>query len=230
METTVTQKRRTREDVLAWLQNAREIKARRQREAEELFAERQRKKKEAIESGYYNFDWWKQYMNRLDINRIRDVAPYAVFESPGGAILFETEYGVQYSVTFDDDTNPYYTAYWFNLSNMNNVKSPGDIKIPQTVICIIEEFFRVNPNILLYLCSNAKGQQAQRARLFMRWFNGYEQQQKYVIRAVEINTVDDSDKPTKDYVALLVQRTHPQLEKVVSRFEEEIAMFNEYKP
>ena len=67
-------------------------------------------------------------------------------------LFFFTDYGVEYSVTFDDDANPYYTAYWFNLSNMNNVDSPGDKKIAQTVICIIEEFFNQNPDILLYMC------------------------------------------------------------------------------
>ena len=82
-------------------------------------------------------------MNRLDIDRICDVAPYDVCYDEDGAIIFRTDYGVEYAVTFDDDSNPFYTAYWFNLSNMNNRTSPGDPKIPQTVICIIEEFFWV---------------------------------------------------------------------------------------
>ena len=55
METTVTYKRRTREEILAWLQHAREIKERKQRE--EMYAEQQRQKKEMEESQYYNFDW-----------------------------------------------------------------------------------------------------------------------------------------------------------------------------
>ena len=41
METMTANRRRTREEILAWLQNGREIKARRQKEAEELFAKRQ---------------------------------------------------------------------------------------------------------------------------------------------------------------------------------------------
>ena len=51
METMTANRRRTREEILAWLQNGREIKARRQKEAEELFAKRQKRKKEAAESG-----------------------------------------------------------------------------------------------------------------------------------------------------------------------------------
>lgn len=47
----------TREDFLALLERGRQIKARRQREAEAKYAERQRRKKEAAESGYYDLEW-----------------------------------------------------------------------------------------------------------------------------------------------------------------------------
>lgn len=47
-------------------------------------------------------------------------------------------------------------------------------------------FFRQNPDILLYMCSTDDGQQAQRARLFLRWFNGAKQQEQYVIRTTEV--------------------------------------------
>ena len=99
-------------------------------------------------------------------------------------------------------------------------------KIPQTVICIIEEFFRQNPDIMLYMCSTGSNQQAQRARLFLRWFNGYEQQQRYYIKAVEVK----GDDKRKDYVALIIQRTNPQLDEIIARFDSEIAMFNDFKP
>ncbi len=56
MENVVIYKPRTREEILAWLQHAREIKERKQREAEEIYAEEQRQKKEIEESKYYNFD------------------------------------------------------------------------------------------------------------------------------------------------------------------------------
>ena len=60
MDTTETAfKPRSREEILAWLQHAREIKERKQREAEEMYAEQQRRKKEVAESEYYNFDWWE---------------------------------------------------------------------------------------------------------------------------------------------------------------------------
>lgn len=169
-------------------------------------------------------------MNRLNTNHINDRAPYFVAYDEDGALVFFTDYGVEYSVTFDDDPNPFYAAYWFTLANMNHVPSPGDKKIAQTVICIIEEFFRQNPDILLYMCSTDEGQQAQRARLFLRWFNGAEQQKHYVIRTTEVKGIGSDNKPRKEYVAFIVQRSNPNLDEIIQLFDSDIAMFNEMKP
>lgn len=80
------------------------------------------------------------------------------------------------------------------------------------------------------MCSTDNGQQAQRARLFLRWFNGYEQQKRYLIKATEVRGVGPDNKPIKEYIALIVPRNHPQLDEIVSRFDDEVAMFNEMKP
>ena len=80
------------------------------------------------------------------------------------------------------------------------------------------------------MCSTAKEQQAQRARLFLRWFNGAEQQKKYVIKAAEVKGVGPDGKPRSEYVALIVPRVHPLLDEIVERFDEEIQMFNDNKP
>jgi len=162
-------------------------------------------------------------MNPLSIEAINQRSPYVVWQD-GDLISFTTAYGVDYSVSFDPDDNPHFPAYWFNLINRNQTKSPGDKKIPQTIICIMEEFFRQNPDILLYMCSTAGDQQAQRARLFLRWFNGYEQQRRYFIKATPVR-----GEGLMEYVALIVQRSHPQLEAIISLFDAEIQMFNENK-
>ena len=108
---------------------------------------------------------------------------------------------------------------------MLNASSPGDKKIAQTVICVIEEFFRQNPDILLYMCSMDDGQQAQRSRLFLRWFNGAEQQKHYVIRATEVK-----GEKGLEYVAAIIQRNNPHLNEIISLFDADITMFNEMKP
>lgn len=157
-------------------------------------------------------------------------AEYQVFLSQTGKYMFKTDFDIIYAVDFELDANPFYTAYWFNLTNPKHAKSPGDVKIAQTIVCIIEEFFRLNPEVLLYMCSTDKGQQAQRNRLFLRWFNGYEQQKRYLIKSTEVSGVGPDNKLRKEYVALIIQRTHPMLDEIVQRFDDEIQMFNENKP
>lgn len=160
---------------------------------------------------------------------INSHAEYQVYVGQTGKYLFKSDYGILYAVDFELDSNPFYTAYWFNLTNPDHTKSPGDSKIAQTVICIIEEFFRLNPEVLLYMCSTDNGQQAQRARLFLRWFNGYEQQQKYSIQVAEISGVGVNGEPIKEYIAMIVQRSHPQLESIIQIFDSEVQMFNDNK-
>ena len=57
MEKTITNKQRTREEILAWLQHARERKEAFQLKVSEEWEARQRSKKAAAETGYYDIEW-----------------------------------------------------------------------------------------------------------------------------------------------------------------------------
>lgn len=116
-------------------------------------------------------------------------------------------------------------AYWFNLANRSGIFSPNDKKIRTTIVLILEEFFRVNPDILLYMCDNADDQQAVRSRLFLRWFNAYGRQKDYYSRTEMI-----MDEQEENYIAIIVKRTHPQLQVIIDTFDQQIAMFRANKP
>lgn len=162
-------------------------------------------------------------MKQLDVDVVNIYSPYPVWIR-GDEFVFTTDNGIEYSVSFDEEENFEYKAYWFNLTNMSHQKSPGDIKIAQTVICIIEEFFRQNPDILLYLCSTDGGQQAQRSRLFLRWFNGYEQQKKYMIKSAEVK-----GERITEYISLILMTSHPNIIEISSAFDNIVKMFNDNK-
>ena len=164
-------------------------------------------------------------MNSLDTNLIAQFAPYKVWYTDG-EYRFETEHGILYAVDFKEESmfSPI-PAYWFNLMNRSGKASPNDVKTRATVTCIIEEFFRMNPDILLYLCDNANDQQAMRSRLFLRWFNGYAQQENYYIRTEKVD-----DEGEENYVAIIVSRQHPYLTDIIERFDTEISMFKSEKP
>ena len=164
-------------------------------------------------------------MKELNVNLINRSAPYGV-RVEDDKYWFHTDHGIVYVVDFEEeDIFDVAHAYRFGLYNRSNRPSPNDAKVRATVICIIEEFFRVNPDILLYMCDSAGNQQEMRHRLFLRWFNGYEQQKRYCLKTAII-----SDEGVLTYVAILLQRANPHLNRVISQFEEQIALFKENKP
>ena len=165
-------------------------------------------------------------MNRLDVNYINIFSDYTVW-AEGDNLYFVTDYDIKYLVCFDKEETPRFDAYWFSLANMNQKDSPRDAKVAQTVLCIIEEFFRTNPDIMLYMCSTVGNQQAQRARLFSFWFNKAGQQERYYFKTAEVK---GEEPGTKEYVAIIVPRNHPQAEEALAHFYEETSMFNAMKP
>ncbi len=168
-------------------------------------------------------------MNRLEIAIINVFSPYKVWYR-GDVLYFETDKGCRYAIDFEIEEHAISTAYWFSLTNLDQMPSANDTKIFKTVFCVIDEFFRVNPDILLYICSTAGEQQAQRARLFAYWFNKAGQQERFIFRTVEIKGDDPKQKNRKEYVAIIIPRSHPRAEEVLAFFESETAMFNEMKP
>ena len=104
-------------------------------------------------------------MNKLSTDRINEHSPYDV-EYDGDVLIFTSAQGVTFAVDFDEDTNPYFPAYWLNLRNVYHRPSSGDKQIAQTVICIVEEFFRQNDDVLLYICSSEDGHQAYSRTIF----------------------------------------------------------------
>lgn len=162
-------------------------------------------------------------MNKLNLSQINILAPYPVWYE-GAELLFKTDHNILYSAAFELDDMLNIKAYWFRITNRSGKKSPNDKKVQQTIIHIIEEFFRTNPDILLYICDNANEQQAQRDRLFLRWFNAYEQKKKYVIRTAVV-----IDEDISNYVALIVPTAHHLLSDILSTFDNEISMFQNNK-
>ena len=111
------------------------------------------------------------------------------------------------------------------MANRSSRPSPNDKNIRTTIILILEEFFRVNPNILLYMCDTANEQQAMRSRLVLSWFNAYGRQKDYYTRTELVK-----DEGEDNFVAIIVRRDHPQFQQVVELFDEQISLFNANKP
>ena len=150
-------------------------------------------------------------------------APYSLWRVSEGAYGFKTSSGVLYRIVFTPDNTIWEEgAYEFCILNENQKSSPNDKRLRQTVFCIIEEFFKENPEILLYQCETGDNRQAMRDRLFLRWFSEYEFSDLYFIKVAEIEVEE-----TMNFAAVIVQKNNPELEQIVNDFDNFVSFFKQ---
>ena len=159
-------------------------------------------------------------MNALDLNFVNRFASYKVWTEDGRDYLIETNRGNIFVVGFMDDYSIWPKgAYQFTINNQNHLPSPNDYKLRETILLLIEAFFFANPDILLYICETGDGKQAFRSRLFIRWFNTYTRRDDYVMQIAEVEAED-----TKNFAALIVQKSNPRLQEIITEFNETISI------
>lgn len=139
--------------------------------------------------------------------------------------IYITDYDVSYRIIFSDNQDIWKNgAYEFSIFNDNHKSSPNDPKVKGTIEAIIEEFFLTNPNILLYQCETGDNRQAMRARLFTKWFNDYAYNNNFCVK-VSILKDDEVD----NYIALIVQKSNPELTNILQTFDDFVGFFT-HKP
>lgn len=161
-------------------------------------------------------------MQLLNLERINSVAPYPVWlERKSTSYFFNTDHGVLIRVDFDEDeASMPVLAYWLSVVNVNEVPSPHDTKVMVTLWAIIDEFFRINNDVMLYMCDTANDQQEMRARLFRRWFNLFEGHDQFYFLEDEV-----PDEGNINYLALIVPKSYPSAKNVIEFFESEMQRF-----
>lgn len=165
-------------------------------------------------------------MKQLSIEVINQHSPYIVWTEGVGKYYFETEAGILYQIGFDLEQSIWEDgAYEFGIRNVSGIPSMRDVNLKRTILCIVEEFFRQNPEILLYLCETGDGHQSARSRLFLHWFNDYEQKNRYYIKTVRIKA-----ERIDHYASIIVQRSNPSLEKIIGDFERMVSDLTYSKP
>lgn len=111
----------------------------------------------------------------LSISSINDKAPYQVRTENGYSFLFRTETGVSYEIGFVEDhmISDDGDVLQLIIRVAEGVFSQRDPRIRDTVIAVLEEFFKQDYVTLVYICDTHDGRQASRQRLFSTWFNSY---------------------------------------------------------
>ena len=154
-------------------------------------------------------------MIQLSLDAINEYAHYYVMLSPKGGYIFETEGGIHYTISFEEDT-PIggCNTFQFVIEKMEKVRSGHDAKIEQTILAILNEFFVEHLDVLLYMCDDSDGREANRNRLFLAWFKKHAAPDRFTIR-----TASAIVEGKGFYAAIIVENRNPLLETIIADFE-----------
>lgn len=94
----------------------------------------------------------------------------------------------------------------------------SDPKFKATLIAIVEEFFRQNNDVMLYVTETKDLKQASRNRLFVRWFNTYKHHELYVIK-----TAEGKMNGQTNFMAIILRKDNPRLQQAFDEFDETVA-------
>lgn len=164
-------------------------------------------------------------MNALSSERINEMASYQVEPTnEEGFYQFFTDGGVHYSVGFmEDDVLLTREAYQLIVANLNNHKSPRDRKVRDTIVAIIDEFFRCNNATLLYLCETGDNKQSMRSRLFEYWFSTYNRKALFTMMS---SSVADAEGVV-NFVTIILRNDNPYLSETITEFTLSIQLLSQ---
>lgn len=163
-------------------------------------------------------------MKELDLDIIKISSPYLVtWDSATNLYKFVSDYGVSFSVGFEkNDLLESGESYQFALTNYEGKKSPRDPKVRETILAIVEEFFKKNEAALLYICETGDGMQKMRNRLFHFWFGIYGENDNYLFLPQIVYDEEDNE----NYAALIIRRDNPKFNDLVTEFTNMVILLN----
>ncbi len=150
-------------------------------------------------------------------------APYKITILNDGGALFTTDNGIRYIVSFDsDDASLSMLSYQLIIVNVDQLPSPRDRKLRDTIVAIVEGFFSTNNEVMLYICETGDGKQAMRNRLFQYWYSHYEK--KYDFTFLSASVKDDDG--VINFATLIMRNDNPNYTTVLNDFGESIKLLN----
>lgn len=161
----------------------------------------------------------------LSLKRINENSSYPVETAEeDGFYQFFTDGGVHYSVGFmEDDILLSQNSYQLIIANINNHKSPRDRKVRDTIIAIVDEFFRNNNSTLLYICETGDSKQSMRSRLFEYWFSTYNR--KALFTMISSSIVDEEG--VVNFATIILRNDNPNLPEIIAEFTESIQLLSQ---
>lgn len=153
-------------------------------------------------------------MIKFSLSHIQQQSPYELFFSDGD-FTFVTEQGIHYSISFTEEMSlGGCDTYQFIVRKIDEKHSQRDPKVEATILSIIHEFFRLNQDVLLYICDTSDHREQARNRLFLTWFEKNVKAGQFIIRRAHAKVDGEGF-----YAAIIVDSTNPKLNAILSDFD-----------
>lgn len=154
-------------------------------------------------------------MMELPLNRINAQSPYEVSYAPNGDFVFATSLNIHYLISFElEQSVGGCETFQFVIQKLEHQRSPHDAKVEQAILAILNVFFEVHLDVLLYMCDDSDGREANRNRLFLVWFKKHADPARFTIR-----TASAIIEEKGFYAAIIVENRNPLLTDIVDDFE-----------
>ena len=158
----------------------------------------------------------------LSVERINRKSPYWVIQLDDLTFRFNTKNGISYRVGFYQDK--YFLgekAYHFFITNENEIFAPKDNNVFSVITIVLEEFFRSDKSVMLYICDPQDHREQTRANLYQRWFSIYPRRRKMTLKTVEL-TFDDYIV----YAGMILRNDNPEYNERIDDFNEFVKRAN----
>jgi hypothetical protein len=160
---------------------------------------------------------------RLSVDNINKTSPYWVIQLDDMTFRFSTKNGIIYRIGFYKDT--YFLgdkAYHFFIANeTEQILTPKDIDVYKVITSILEEFFRQDSSVMLYICDPHDHREAIRDSLYKRWFNNYSKHDELTLQAEEVNF-----DGYVVYTGMILRNDNPEYDELLSLYTEFVKRAN----
>lgn len=165
-------------------------------------------------------------MIELSLEKINAHSPYKVSYAPNGDFVFATNLDIHYLISFEiEEPVGGCETFQFVIQKLDKQRSPHDAKVEQAILAILNVFFEENLDVLLYMCDDSDGREANRNRLFLAWFKKHAAPERFTIR-----TASAIVEGKGFYAAIIVENRNPLLKNIIEDFESTAQALTTGKP
>ena len=156
----------------------------------------------------------------FSLSELNKKSPYMLESSGMYSFTFITAQGKKYEIGFIQDLMiSDEGVYQFFITTEDHFKTVLDKKIQQTVLVVIEEFFKNEGVVLDYICATEDHRQASRDRLFHQWYMNSFEKDQYHLRSMSVKIEE-----VKYSASVIMRNDNPRFQlmtEAIDRFIED---------